>query len=324
VWTRRGERIVPADIVAHDQRRFVFNRQWQPRLLTQTSMIEGEDLPERKFIVHRFNVRGNNPYGLGLGTILFWPVLFKREGYGFWMTFLEKYASPTPVAEVPLPKEQDELLNSLVDMVQRGAITVPLGTKLSFLEATRSAPTSYETFSRYWDEQISETVLGETLSTNIGDVGSKAAAQVHVEGKNQIIDADGDLLSDTLNGTLIQWLVDYNFPGRATPRVYRKRPTNDEAIAKAAEAVARADEARLRSMDQIAAGAAQFDTEEEMRAFIGAFETTAHLDEMVVESLVKLALQVRNSPAADPASLPPVNVPGTGETGADDGDDAEA
>lgn len=311
-WMRDGRHIVPSAITTHDQRRFIFDRDWRPRLLTPAAMLHGEALPDRKFIVHRFNVKGNNPYGLGLGSILFWPVLFKREGYAFWLTFLNKYASPTPLAKTPtmLPKEQRELLTMLERMTQGGAVTVPLGTEVSFIEATRSAPASYEAFARYWDEQISETVLGETLSTNIGSVGSQAAAAVHSEGKSQIIDADGDLLSDTLDRTLIKWLVDLNYPGRARPRLYRQRPKNDEAIAKAAEAAARADQQRLTAMDQIVAAASQMEDEVRMRALIGSFTTTAHLDEDVIEGLVRLARRMAGEPQASPPTTPePVDDP---------------
>jgi phage gp29-like protein len=101
VWGRDGNRIIPVDLVTHDQRRFVFDENWRPRLLTWTSMRDGMELPDRKFIVHRFGVKGNNPYGLGLGTRLFWPVLFKREGIAFWLHFLEKFASPTVVGSTP-------------------------------------------------------------------------------------------------------------------------------------------------------------------------------------------------------------------------------
>ncbi|MFN3315114.1 MAG: DUF935 family protein, partial [Hyphomonas sp.] len=37
IWQRDGARIVPARIMAHDQRRFVFDLDWQPRLLTWTN-----------------------------------------------------------------------------------------------------------------------------------------------------------------------------------------------------------------------------------------------------------------------------------------------
>lgn len=311
VWQERDGKIIPAEIVSLDQRRFIFDADWRLRLLTREDMIGGEPVPDRKFIVHRFNVKGNNPYGLGLGSILFWPVLFKRQGYSFWLKFLEKYASPTPYAEAPtlLPKQQRDLLSALERISQGSAITVPIGTKLNFLEATRAAPASYETFARYWDEQISETVLGETLSTNIGSVGSQAAAQVHTEGKSQIIDADGDLLSDTLDNTLIKWLVEFNFPGRANPRVYRKRPTNDKAIAEAAQATAKADAEKLKTTDMIVEAASHFGTDEDIRAFLGSFDTTAHFEEEVMEGLVRLAARVRDGRAANTNTPPPAIAP---------------
>jgi phage gp29-like protein len=139
VWAERGGHIVPQRIVAHDPRRFTFDEAWEPRLLTMTHPMLGEQLPKNKFIVHRCGVKGNNPFGLGLGSKLFWPVLFKREGIAFWMVFLEKYASPTPVGKYPegtLPQDQKRLVDALQAMVQSGAIVVPIGTDVSFLEAT--------------------------------------------------------------------------------------------------------------------------------------------------------------------------------------------
>ena len=62
IWERRDNRIVPAKIISHDQRRFVFGEDWSPRLLTYSSMQNGMELPARKFIVHRFGVKGNNPW----------------------------------------------------------------------------------------------------------------------------------------------------------------------------------------------------------------------------------------------------------------------
>jgi len=68
VWQRFEGKIVPKKIVSQEQRRFVFDEDWKPRLLTWTSMFKGEELPDRKFMVHRFGVKGNRPYGLGMGT----------------------------------------------------------------------------------------------------------------------------------------------------------------------------------------------------------------------------------------------------------------
>lgn len=317
VWRRDGNRIVPDQIVSIDQRRIVFDEHWRAKLLTREAMLLGLPLPDMKFIVHRFGAKGNDPYGLGLGTRLFWPVLFKREGFAFWLTFLEKYASPTPVAKVPLgmlPSEQRELMVALEGLVHSGAITLPIGAELSYLEATRSAPASHEAWARYWDEQISEAVLGETLSTNIGKIGSLGAAEVHSEAKSQIIDADSDLLSDTLHATLLTWLVAKNFPGRAVPRVWRVRPKNEGAIADARKKQAAADTERVKALNFIVVAASHIESEDDARAFISAFDSIEGLPEDVVTALVKVSR--RKVVTTDPTSAVVAALSGNGSGGA--------
>lgn len=232
VWKRDGAAIVPARVVGHDARRFTFDLDWRPRLLTLAAPLEGEALPERKFVTHRFGVRGNNPFGLGLGTRLFWAVLFKREGVAFWLKFLEKFGSPTPVGKYPqgtLPEQQQALLQSLLDSVQSGAIVAPLGSEVTYLEATHAGQASYAEWCKYWDMQMALAVFGSTLATHVEGQGSRAASETHKEAEEQIIDADGDLLADTLKATLGQWLVDYNLPGASPPSIRRIRPKNETA-----------------------------------------------------------------------------------------------
>lgn len=229
VWKRDGTTIAPDRIVAHDPRRFAFDEFWKPRLLTMAAPLFGEELPDRKFIVHRFGVKGNNPYGLGLGSKLFWPCLFKREGIAFWLTYLEKFASPTPVGKYPLgtlPEDQNKLLSNLLAMVQAGALVAPIGTEVSFLEAIRSGNASYSEWCGYWDTQMALCVFGSTLATYVEGQGSRAASETHKEAEEQIIDADSDLLTDTLCNSLIKWLVDYNVPGAGVPSVRRLRAKN--------------------------------------------------------------------------------------------------
>lgn len=231
-WAIGGGEVFPRRIVSHQRARFVFDRAWAPRLLTSSNSFEGEALPERKFIVHRHEAEGSDPYGRGLGRVLFWHVLFKREGVGFWSHFLEKYASPTPVAKYPLgtpPAEQDRLLKHLIDLVQNGALVLPLGAEVAFLEAARSGAATYEEWCRFWDEQTSIAVLGETLSTKLDGQGARAASETHSEESSGVADADTDMLSASLNDTLCRWITEFNVPGAEPPTVWRPRPKNEAA-----------------------------------------------------------------------------------------------
>ena len=64
-------------------------------------MVEGEELPDRKFIIHSVGGKDGSPYGLGVGHRLFWPVFFKRQGISFWLIFAEKFGTPTAVGKYP-------------------------------------------------------------------------------------------------------------------------------------------------------------------------------------------------------------------------------
>lgn len=289
IWGRSGNRIIPVDTVSHDQRRFVFGEDWRPRLLTMTSMRDGIELPDRKFIVHRFDVRGNNPYGLGLGTRLFWPVLFKREGIAFWLHFLDKYAEPTVIGKTPygvLSDEQNKLLRTLEQIRSSAAMTLPIGTDVEFLEASRSGSVSYEDFLNYWDKDITIAVLGESLSTDIGNVGSKAASDTHADMSAMLVDSDGDLQADTLHETLLQWLIDYNFPGAGVPWVRRIRAENEKEKADTQAAKAGAATATNAALTAVIVTAGQIDDDNDAREYITSFGLTDNLSDAAIDSLV--------------------------------------
>lgn len=310
IWERRDGMIAIKKIVSHDQRRFVFDEEWNPRLLTYTSMTDGIELPPRKFLVHRHGVKGNNPYGLGLGSRLFWATLFKREGVTFWLHFLEKFAGPTVIAETPyttLGDEQKKLLDTLRNVRTASAITVPIGTDVKFLEAARSGSVSYEGFLAYWDKQISICVTGETLTTDVGAAGSKAASTTHENILEKLVDSDGDLLSDTLHEQVIQWIVDYNVPGAQAPRVWRIRATNEKDEAEVVEAQAKANASRDKALRIALATAATLKNDDDARNYIIASGVADHLPEETIEALVA----ARHSKAGEDKEAPSFAAPQT-------------
>jgi len=218
---------LPVKFHMRDQRRFLFDEESKPRLITPENRTTGEELPERKFIVHRFGAKNGNPYGLGLGTRLFWPAFFKKQGIAFWAAFAEKFGGPTILGKYPdfmdEPKQQ-KFLEALTRASQETAIIAPLGAELELIEAARSGSIdTYERLLRYMDEEISKAVLGETLTTNLNsDSGSYAASQTHNGVRLELIRADADMLSQTLNETLMTWLTEFHFPGANPPRLWRR------------------------------------------------------------------------------------------------------
>ena len=225
MWEYDGSEIVVAEIMPRDQRRFLFGDDYQLRMRTLQSMIPGDALPERKFIVHTFGAKDGSPYGLGLGTRLFWPSFFKRKGISFWLTFLDKFASPTPKGTYPngtTASDQAKLLQALDALSQSAGVIIPQGMVIELMQAASRGEAGYENLCRYMDEQITHAILGESPISKGSGGQAASAAITRNEVRLELVQADSDLLSATLNSTLVKWISEFNVPGATSPRVWRK------------------------------------------------------------------------------------------------------
>lgn len=224
MWRRTGDQVLPVELRGRDPRRFAFR---QPdgapapelRLLTRSALLDGEPVPPMKFVVHRYGAKYENPWGLGLGSRLFWPVFFKRQGVGFWLSALEKFGVPTALGKYPRGSTEREigtLLEATQAIASEAGVVVPEGMTMELLEAKRSGTfDAYESLCAYMDREISKIILGQTLTTSEGSSGSRALGSVHNEVRLELTKNDADLLSDTLNNSLVRWIVDLNLPGYA-------------------------------------------------------------------------------------------------------------
>lgn len=140
MWDRDGSEVVAREIRPRDQRRFNFDTDYKLRLKTWGNLMPGEQVPARKFLVHTFGAKDGSPFGIGLGSRLFWPVFFKRQDITFWLTFLDKFGSPTAIGKYKngaTPDDQAKLLAALGAIAQDAGVTIPEGMVIELLEAQR-------------------------------------------------------------------------------------------------------------------------------------------------------------------------------------------
>jgi len=224
IWKRDNNNyIVPDKFVDKHPRRFVFDENREPRLLTINNQIYGEKLPDKKFIIMKFGSI-DNPYGEPLGQILYWPIWFKHTNIKFWLLFLEKYGSPTILGKFPQGTDSSTIsdIQDVLNSVQKNtSIVLPQEMDISLLEATRSGIANYQDLCFYFDRQISKCVLGQVLTTESDGKGSYALGKIQNQVRQDILESDADLLDELLNGTLIKWIIDLNFnlPGDRLPKI---------------------------------------------------------------------------------------------------------
>lgn len=217
VWTVRDGYYVPARIVKRAQRRFryVLDDVGVPRLrmLTRDAMTKGVELPDRKFIVHRVNPEDDNPYGTGLGLQLYWAVFFKRKGIVSWNKLNDRFGTPTPWGKHPRnasPKEKATLFAALKALSNDGVIMTPDGAAIELLESKLTgAVTTQQALCAYMDDWIAEVILGQEPRASGGGALS-AASKERTNVRLDLVQADSDLLSNTLNESLIKWICELN------------------------------------------------------------------------------------------------------------------
>ncbi|WP_027190058.1 DUF935 domain-containing protein [Fundidesulfovibrio putealis] len=213
-WGKVGGSVVPVDVVGKPLRWFVFDADNNLRLRTRDNLLEGEELPERKFLLPRYNATFDDPYGERVLSRVFWPVVFKRGGMEFWVRFVEKFGMPYLMGRHPRgceDKEIRELAEALEAAVQDAVIVVPDDASVELKEAAGKSGSSalYRDLKNSCDEDIAISILGQNLTTNVSG-GSLAAAEVHERVRREIKDGDKKIVAKAFN-RLIDWICHFNF-----------------------------------------------------------------------------------------------------------------
>ena len=235
LWQREGSYVVPGQILGKPVEWFIFNPENEIRMRTKEHLLEGVELPPRKFLLARYNATYANPYGERVLSRCFWPVKFKQGGMRFWMRFLEKFGSPYLVGRHPRgagDKEIDDLAQSLEAAIQDAVIVVPDDSRVEILEpgAKSSSGKLYSELKAVCDDDIAICILGQNLTTSVHS-GSLAAAQVHERVRREIKDGDRDIVVAVMT-QLIDWTCEINFgPGpRPIFKLYEEEEV-DQALA---------------------------------------------------------------------------------------------
>ncbi len=219
IWQREGAYLVPARVIDKPNRRFVFSTDNELRLITRNNMVEGEELPNYKFLLSRHMPSFENPYGVAIFSACFWPYTFKHNGFKFFVKFCEKYGLPWAIGKYPegTPLErQNELADSLAEMVEDGVAAIPDGGSVELLSAKSSGQLPQERLIDVCNKEMSKALTSQTLATEIQGQGSRAASETHREREESVNTSDRGIVSDTIN-QLFQWITELNFKGAVAP-----------------------------------------------------------------------------------------------------------
>ena len=115
--------------------------------------------------------------------------------------------------------DRGKLLNNLVQMVQDAVAVINDDESINALEfQSKSASADiYERLISASNREVSKAILGQTLSTELDNKGgSRAAAQAHLEVRDDIVEKDKRTVKTTMN-QMLAWMTELNVPGALPP-----------------------------------------------------------------------------------------------------------
>ena len=211
VWRQEGDLWVPT-LKGRAPKRFVFSPKGE---LMLAAPYPRALKTKYKFIVHRNQPRGENPYGTALLSRCYWPWTFKRAGLRFWLTMCEKFGVPTILALFKCDNEEEaekrarEITDALYTIQSSAAAALANIEDIETLEA-KGAGEDFLKLCTFCNFEISKAITNQILSSDIGDSGSYALSKEHKDTLNRLALEDGLALAELFNTTLIPWIVELN------------------------------------------------------------------------------------------------------------------
>lgn len=228
-WEIYNGRVELPKVQGHDQGQFTFTADGE--ILWETEGGNTVPVHPHRVITATFGKRKGNLFGRSLIARCFWPWFFKKHGWLFWSTYLEKFGQPTVVGKYPpnTRKEQrQELLRACQAIQNDMAVVVDQTWMIELMEAKRNGTVdSYEKFIHYCNRCISKVILMTTLTSNEVNYGTMGQALVHKDLSDECIEDDALWLADVLTKQLVKLLAMWNYNFTAQPKLVIQYATED-------------------------------------------------------------------------------------------------
>ena len=214
-WDIANGKAVISDLVWIHQKRLTFADSLTPKLMTDEHPM-GEEIGPFETVFHRHKARSGYDTRSGMTRVCAWMYLFKNYAIKDWVAFAEVFGMPLRVGKFDpgaSKEDKDALISAIQSLGSDAAGIISKGTEIEFVEAMKgsSKENIYKALADFANNEISKAVIGSTLTTQVGDKGSYAAAKTHNEVRIDLVKSDCRSLADTIRNQILRPLVGYNF-----------------------------------------------------------------------------------------------------------------
>ena len=189
---------------------------WRLRVLTEEDPTLGVPLDEQpnKWIIHRPRAVPGAEFDGGLLRASALLYLAQNLSFKDWLVYSQIAGMPIRVAqfEPGLPEsDKRQLLRMLESLGTDAVAAFAKNVELKFFDSARTGQRPYEPLQLYCNTEVTILWLGQHLTTDIKNSGSRAAAEVHDRVREDLLVDDMADESATLRRDLLTPLVRTRF-----------------------------------------------------------------------------------------------------------------
>ncbi len=190
-------------------------RHVKPRLgivVKNTGDTKGEFFREDPYYNFTLEVGEADDFGLLLQASQY--IIYKRGGWGDWADFIQLFGIPFRHGKYENPETREVLGEALEGMGSAGYAVTPKDAEIEILraEGATGANLVFKTFKQACNDEVSITILGQTMTTSDSGNAGFAQGKVHQAVEAEMhLDDKLDTLS-ILNTDVVRILANLGFP----------------------------------------------------------------------------------------------------------------
>lgn len=178
-----------------------------------------QEFPENKFLIARFNYSGDHPTRAANLRALARYWIAQHFGLRWFMRFANVFGIPWRTVETDGSQEaQSAAIAALQTLGAEGFGVFPEGTKLEIHSATGGSQSIHESLINMADKAADLLILGQTLTSDVSDSGSRALGDVHEGVLKEHVQGAADFVFQTITEQLIPAIIRLNY-GESSDRV---------------------------------------------------------------------------------------------------------